>query len=69
MSSRFHKGDFAYLRVRYVGGALSPAGEKEEKAAVEVVNRVGVSDGAWHYVDESALVTPAEAMRAVRGVK
>jgi hypothetical protein len=61
-------GDFAYLRVRVTGHCLSPSG-KDERAAVEVVNRIGKSNGEVYAVEHAGLITPADAMRAVRGVK
>lgn len=68
MSTDLKPGDFAYLRVRVTGHCLSPSG-KDERAAVEVVNRIGTSNGAVYAVDRAGLITPADAMRAVRGVK
>lgn len=68
MSTQLQKGDFAYLRVRVTGHCLSPSG-KDERAAVEVVNRIGKSNGEVYAVECDGLITPADAMRAVRGVK
>lgn len=68
MTDQLKPGDFAYLRVRVTGHCLSPIA-KDERAVVEVVNRIGMSNGAVYAVDRAGLITPADAMRAVRGVK
>ena len=67
---RIQPGEVCYLRVRYVGpGVATNPANKQPQAAVQVVNRAGfaVNNGATHYVNESDLVTQAEAMRAIRG--
>lgn len=69
---RFRVGDVAYLRVRVAAAARAP-GEHGEivggpAAAVEVIGRDGrATSETRHYVNEADLVSPIEAMRAVRG--
>lgn len=71
MSAPLRVGDIGYLRVRYMGTglAVNPA-NTEKPAAIEIVNRAGFSsDGVVRYINEADLITPADALRAVRGVK
>lgn len=72
MIPHIRPNDVCYLRVRYVGpGAQVNPEHKQPSAAVQVVNRAGFAqnNGATYYVNQSDLITPAEAMRAVRGAK
>ena len=69
--TRFRIGDVAYLRVRVTGGVIEPFTTPPQRSAcVELVDRAGKAlDKPWprtHLVPESAIVSMADAFRAVR---